>query len=186
MSDIDELFDEETQLGEPDPALVDAAPPDEPEQQEEQQTSTKRPAAKKGGSGRKSKADTLAELKGMLADEAYKVGGMVSPVLPTLGGYMIAESEESVSGLVELAKDNPRALDALKQVAKLAPGVAVGRFMVGAATCVLVDMRKVDPDTVPARMLGVTRVWVATHKSEAASKGVYVADPAPIAEFEEL
>lgn len=193
MSEIDELFDsgELSYIAEPDPDLVgapieeedgpapvDSAPPTEPA------TRTRRPSTRaKGGRTRKSKSDSLAEITQALQTEAYKLGGMIAPLLPTTGGYMISESDDAMRGIVNLAQDNPKALEALKMVAKAAPGFTVGKFLMGAATCVMVDTRRIAPDTVPARMLGVTRIWVATHEKEAADRGVYVADPVPVEAF---
>jgi hypothetical protein len=190
MSDIDEMFGSDVLLTEPDPDLVDA-PVDEnfePVEDAAPEPSTGRRSTRTAGKGRgrRTKSESLNELKNLLADEAYKFGGIVSPLLPTTGAYMIAESEEAMRGIVDLAKDNPRALDALRQVAKAAPGIVVGRVVVGIGTSVLVDARKIAPDAVPARMLGVTRAWAATHEKEANERGIYVADPVPVQDFTEL
>jgi hypothetical protein len=176
------LFDE-TALGPP------AAPSDSRRREkeppilfDETDGQIRKPSAPRGK--RVSKKDQeLADLKTDLTAEARKFGAMITPVLPTTGAYTFSEGPEAMAALVDLAKDNVQALAALQAVAKAMPGVKAGRFVAGLGVSAFVDFRKVKPDSVAARSLGVTEVWVKTHPKEAEESGVYIPEPSPVDSF---
>lgn len=180
-----ELFDEEA-LGPPGAPSDSRRRPKEPPVllDEGEEAPARR---NRGGSKRVSKKDQeLADLKDELTSEARKFGATITPVLPTTGSYMFTEGAAAMEALVDLAKDQPKALDALRAVAKAAPGITCGRFVAGTAVSALVDFRKVAPDSVASRALGVTQVWVKTHPKEAEENGVYIPEPSPVTEFPSL
>ena len=145
------------------------------------------PQTRRPAKGRATKREQeLLDLKDELIAEAVKFGATMTPVLPTTGAYMCKGSPDAMGALVDLCKESPQAIEALKTVAKMAPGVTLGRYAAGLGVCAMVDFKKIAPDSVAARSLGVTHVWVKTHPKEADEAGVYLPDPSPVTDFPEI
>lgn len=176
-----ELFDEDA-LGPPG-APSDRRPrPAEPVVMLDEEVEAGTSTSRQRGSGKKltKKEQDLEDLSKELVAEARKAGAMLTPVLPTMGTYCFKESDAAMRALVDLSKDSPAAVQVLHTVAKAAPGITIGRFGAGLAISAMVDFRKVAPDAVAARALGVTEVWIKTHPKEASESGVYLPDPSPV------
>jgi hypothetical protein len=175
MLEQDTLFDE-TALGPP------GAPSDRrakgPDVIDLEELLGEKPAPK-GGKKPTKKETEAAELADELVSEMQQFGTMITLIAPTAGAFAFSESDEAMHALVDLAKDNPRAMDSLRMVAKASPGIKCGKFTVGLAVAALVDFGKIHPDAMPARALGVTKMWVKPHPKEAEANGIYTPEPAP-------
>lgn len=88
-------------------------------------------------------------------DEAFAV---VSIGLPVTGTYGVENSEKAVKALISIAKRRPKLLKALLRVADGADGIEIGRYILGVGVALQVDMGRIPPDALPARVTGVTEV----------------------------
>lgn len=145
------------------------------------------PTGARRGSSRK--AVKLERLQTALSGQMFQAGTMIGLGLPVTGYYIAQESNNFSTAIVQLAQKRAEWLDALEKVADIAPGITVGRTVLGIAASMGADRYHrsggesgLNPDKRAAQFLGVTAAYYAVYKENDASEaGVYT--PAPNAVF---
>lgn len=143
--------------------------------------------ARRGGTRRAAKLD---KLQTALSGQMFQAGSMIGLGLPVTGYYIAQESNNFSVAIVQLASKRAEWIDALEKVADIAPGITVGRTVLGIAAAMGTDRYHrsggesgLDPDKRAAQFLGVTAAYYAVYKeSDANQAGVYT--PAPHAEYQ--
>lgn len=111
--------------------------------------------------GRKPRQSRLTDLQKKLSGEMFKAGALVGLPLPVTGYYIAQESDAFTSALVELASYRPEWIAALEQIAKLEPGLVVGRTAIGIGAAAAVDRHRASPDSFVMAFLGVKQAYDA-------------------------
>lgn len=132
---------------------------EKPRQTGTTRSSTK--AAPTGGArrGRPRKTQRLDDLQAKLSGQMYQAGFLVGLPLPVTGYYVCQQSDEFTKAVVELAASRPEWVAALENIAKLEPGLIIGRTAIGIGGAMAVDRRRVSPDSPFMRFLGVYNAW---------------------------
>jgi hypothetical protein len=101
---------------------------------------------------------SIAEVQDAIQQKFDEAFAVVSLGLPVTGTYGVENSEKAVKALISIAKRRPKLLKALLKVADGADGIEIGRYMLGIGVALQVDMGRMQPDALPARVTGVTEV----------------------------
>lgn len=127
----------------------------------------------------------LEQLRTALSGQMFQAGSMIGLGLPVTGYYIASESDNFSTAIIQLASKRAEWIDALEKVADIAPGITVGRTVLGVAAAMGTDRYHrsggesgLDPDKRAAQFLGVTAAYYAVYKEQDASAGVTYA-PAP-------
>jgi hypothetical protein len=123
--------------------------------------STTRAAATGARRGRKPRQSRLTDLQKKLSGEMFKAGALVGLPLPVTGYYIAQESNDFTVALVELASYRPEWINALEQIAKLEPGMVIGRTAIGIGAAAAVDRKRATPDSFVMAFLGVKQAYDA-------------------------
>lgn len=102
--------------------------------------------------------ERLASIEERLAKQAFKTGAMLSRFVPYTGVYLSHNGEKASKALCAIAADKPEWLDALETVADFEAYFELAEFVGGLIIAAGVDTGRVHPESVPARLLGVTEV----------------------------
>lgn len=136
------------------------------------------------------KSAKLDQLQTALSGQMFQAGSMIGLGLPVTGYYVAQESHNFSTAIVQLASKRAEWIDALEKVADIAPGITVGRTVLGIAASMGADRYHrtggesgLDPDKRAAQFLGVTAAYYAVYKEQDASAGVTYA-PAPHAAYQ--
>lgn len=140
------------------------------------------------GRGRTSKAKRLESLESQLSRQMFQAGGMIALGLPVTGTYVCQQAEAFPEAIIQLAARRPEWIEALEHVAEVAPGITIGRTVLGIAAAMGTDRYHrtegktgYDPDKRAAMFLGVTAAYYAVYPKEggnAPSAGIISEPPA--------
>lgn len=101
----------------------------------------------------------LADLGEKLHEKVIGLAAVAAAVLPVTGNYIAMNAENGVSGLLSLAKRNPKILAGLQKFADGTDMLRIAQFLLGTAAAVQVDTGRLDPHDLPARVFGVSTVY---------------------------
>lgn len=123
-------------------------------------TASKPPAAKTTGTMPRGSAveKSAADIAETLEEKFALLFGMVTSALPVTGTYGVENSPKAVRALIDIGKRRPAVMRALTKIADGADGMEIGKFVMGIAVAVQVDMQKMNGDELLARSVGVTEV----------------------------
>jgi hypothetical protein len=107
----------------------------------------------------------LKKIQGDLADDLALLGALAGPFWPVTGYYIVENADNFTTALLQLCKNNPRALKAAHRLGQVAPVYRCARFGAGVGVAVQVDQKKMDPYGSTSRNLGVDRAYDAVHNS---------------------
>lgn len=150
------------------------------------QTGTSRtPAGTRRSSSRLTKR--LDILQKQLSGQVFQAGSMIGLGLPVTGYYIAQESSNFTEAIVTLARKRTEWIEALEHVADIAPGITIGRTVLGIGASLGVDRyHRTDgksgfsPDKRACAFLGVTAAYYAVHGEEnnaSSQAGVYQEPP---------
>lgn len=108
----------------------------------------------------------LRKIQNDLADDLALLGALAGPFFPVTGYYIVDNADNFTTALLQLCKNNPRALKAAHRLGQVAPVYRCARFGAGVGASVYVDQKKMDPYSPTARNLGVTRAYEAVNQVE--------------------
>lgn len=111
--------------------------------------------------GRKPRQSRLTDLQKKLSGEVFKAGALIGLPLPVTGYYICQESDAFTTAIVELASARPEWINALEQIARLEPGLVVGRTAFGIGAAMAVDRQRADPNSFVMTFLGVQQAYLA-------------------------
>lgn len=144
------------------------------------------PAGARRGSTRLTKR--LDTLQKQLSGQMFQAGAMIGLGLPVTGYYIAQESNNFTDAIVTLARKRTEWIEALEHVADIAPGITIGRTVLGIGASLGVDRyHRTDgasgfsPDKRACAFLGVTAAYYAVYKEEngnASEAGIYAEPPA--------
>lgn len=123
------------------------------------------------------KADRLNELETDLLKEFATFGKGMAKVMPVTGITVVKRSENTAHALVKIAQNNPKLLEALEVGAKFAPAFELGETGIAVATAILVDSKRVAPDSVMAGMTGVAETYKEIYGDDQPVKGLHNVSP---------
>lgn len=115
----------------------------------------------------------LSALKEALSAQMFQAGAMIGFGLPVTGYYIAQESEQFSTAIVDLAGKKAEWIEALENVAKIGPGLIVGRTVLGIGCALGTDRYHrtngesgISPDKRPAMLLGVAAAYYEVYKDE--------------------
>ena len=115
----------------------------------------------------------LSLLKEALASQMFQAGAMIGFGFPVTGYYIAQESEQFSSAIVDLAGKKAEWIEALENVAKIGPGLIVGRTVLGIGCALGTDRYHrtngesgISPDKRAAMLLGVAAAYYEVYKDE--------------------
>lgn len=117
--------------------------------------STKKPVGRPRGTATDR---SIEEISAAIEEKFAEFFGYVSLGLPVTGTYGAENSEKAVKALISIGKRRPAVMKALMKVADGADGMDIGKFAMGIAVAVQVDMQRIPGDVLIARATGVTAV----------------------------
>jgi len=120
----------------------------------ESKTAPKTPGRPKGNASERS----IAEIQDAIQQKFDEAFAVLSIGMPVTGTYGVENSDKAVKALISIAKRRPKLLVALSKVADGADGIEIGRYALGLAVAVQVDLQRIPHDALPARVTGVTAV----------------------------
>jgi hypothetical protein len=129
----------------------------------------------------------LEILQKQLSGQMFQAGAMIGLGLPTTGYYIAQESNSFTEAIIALSRKRVEWIEALEHIADIAPGITIGRTVLGIGASLGVDRYHrtegrsgFSPDKRACAFLGVTAAYYAVHKDEDASDqaGVYQQPPA--------
>ena len=123
------------------------------------------PERKRGTAGERK----LAELAEQLQEQADDLAVLMSFQLPVTSLYTADQSPKAIAGLLKIAERRPKLLAALEKAADGFDAMTVAKFVGGFAVAFQVDIGRIAPDSFPATVTGVTKIW-AEHFAEDAGK----------------
>lgn len=118
-------------------------------------------AAEKKGPGRPRGSTTeraAADIAETLEEKFALIFGLLTSALPVTGTYGVENSGKAVKSLLDIGKRRPAVMRALMKIADGADGLEIGKFALGLAVALQVDMGRMLGDALPARATGVTEV----------------------------
>lgn len=115
----------------------------------------------------------LSVLKESLSKQMFEAGAMIGFGLPVTGYYIAQESSKFSEAIVDLAGKKAEWIEALENVAKIGPGLVVGRTVLGIGCALGTDRYHrtngesgISPDKRPAMLLGVAAAYYEVYKDE--------------------
>lgn len=113
----------------------------------------------------------IGELEKALSTQMFTAGGMISLGMPVTGTYICQQSETFPHAVIELAQKRADWIDALEKIADVAPGITIGRTVLGIAAAMGTDRYHrtngesgFDPDKRACQFLGVTKAYYDVYK----------------------
>ena len=106
----------------------------------------------------------LRKIQSDLADDLALLGALAGPFYPVTGYYVVSNADNFTTALLQLCKNNPRALKAAHRLGQIAPVYRCARFGAGVGASVYVDQKKMDPYSSTARNLGVDTAYDAIYQ----------------------
>lgn len=134
-----------------DPGFKTRVKPPDAKLKAEPKTTAKMP---RGNSVEKTAAD-IAET---LEEKFALIFGLLTNALPVTGTYGVENSPKAVRALIDIGKRRPAVMRALMKIADGADGMELGKFAMGLAVAVQVDLQKMQGDELIARTVGVTEI----------------------------
>lgn len=123
-------------------------------------------------SGRvRSSTRKLDKLKEDLAVSIARVGKPLASPLPITGTIVVTRSTGTADAIVELCKNNDRALAVLEKIGMVAPATELGDLLATLAVSIQVDTNRMPSDHFLAQLTGVTDVaeTINRHTQQAAT-----------------
>jgi len=118
-----------------------------------------KPGPKPSARGKGSASErSIAEIQDAIQEKFDEALAVLSIGMPITGTYGVENSEKAVKALISIAKRRPKLLTALSKVADGADGIEIGRYLLGLAVAVQVDLQRIPADSLPAQFTGVTAV----------------------------
>lgn len=111
----------------------------------------------------------LTKLKEDLASQFAKLGKGMASAMPVAGTVTVMRSANTADAMVELCKNNPKALKALYAAAQAVPALDLGEYVGMMVIAVQVDTGRMAPDHRAAELFGVTEVYEKLYGSMPAS-----------------
>jgi hypothetical protein len=105
----------------------------------------------------------LRKIQNDLADDIALLGALTGPFFPVTGYYIVDNADAFTTALLQLCKNNPRALKAAHRLGQVAPVYRCARFGAGVGVAVQVDQKKQDPYSSTSRNLGVDKAYDAVY-----------------------
>lgn len=174
-----------TVIDDVDDDFADVEPEPEPEVKSSR---AKAPATRRKAAARMPRR--ALSIRDALAKQMFTVGAMMGMGLPVTGYYVCQESDGFSDAIIRLAVKDGRYLDALEKITDIAPGVMIGRTVLGVGCAIGVDRwlrtdgeRGIDPGKRAAMLLGVSAAWWEVTHGERDSPGPAAAASPPHAAF---
>jgi hypothetical protein len=101
---------------------------------------------------------TAADIAETLEEKFALIFGLLTNALPVTGTYGVENSPKAVRALIDIGKRRPAVMRALMKIADGADGMELGKFAMGLAVAVQVDLQKMQGDELIARTVGVTEI----------------------------
>lgn len=101
----------------------------------------------------------LKKIQDELADDLRLLAVMAGPLLPVTGMYVWEAADPFTAALLNLCKNNQRALRILHRAATVAPIYEVAKDAAGLFYAIQVDMKRLEPHNTVSRRLGVEAVY---------------------------
>lgn len=101
----------------------------------------------------------IAKLQNDLQEQADMLAAVMSIKLPVTAVYTGTNSHKAIEALLNIARKRPKMLDALEKASDGFDAVEIGKFAVGMAVAFQVDLGRLNPDSFPAVITGVTSVF---------------------------
>lgn len=123
---------------------------------------TRTTARQGAASVRRSSGKTAARITALendLTKEFALFGKGVAKVLPTFGVTVVKRAERTAAALARIAEDNPKLMQILEVGTKIAPAIDLGETAAALGLALLVDMGRVDPDSLLSTMFEVSATW---------------------------
>jgi hypothetical protein len=126
---------------------------------------TRKPRADKGQARgtRAPRQSSMTALANDLLVPYAMLAGSLGMVAPTLSAFLLVRGEKTVDAILNIAKDHPRMLAAMKKASKMGPGTEIATTIIGAAVAGAVDFGKLPPEHPLAFSLGVTDLYAQVH-----------------------
>jgi hypothetical protein len=99
-----------------------------------------------------------ADIAETLEEKFTLIFGTMAGALPVTSVYGVENSPKAVRALLDIGKRRPMVMRALVKIADGADGLEVGKFIGGIAMAVQVDLGRVDGNSMPAHVFGVTEI----------------------------
>ena len=117
-----------------------------------------------GGASRSPRGSRLQKkldaLQVKLSQEMFMGGTMIGMGLHVTGYYICQESDTFTKAVVDLASSRPEWVEALEHIANIAPGITIGRTVLGMGAALAVDRKRAEPESEFMKFLGVTNAWL--------------------------
>jgi len=121
---------------------------------------------------RKAKASKLAdEIRPDMEQVLALLSLGLSPLSPTAAEYNEKHVDQNVRVVANLCIRHPRLLEYIRQTGGLTAYFELFQFAVGITLCVLVDLERINPDAMLARITGVTEAYQAVYQEEPQKNG---------------
>lgn len=139
-------------------------------------------------SGTSRKDARLDSLENKLIRTGVKVGAVIGRYAPITGLVFVERSDRFSSAAVRIAADKPKVLEILEKVADTEPVFEIAEFVASIIFAVGIDLGQVHPESFPAQLLGLTKLWHEYQQTEAQTQqvqevpeniGVHVSAQAP-------
>jgi hypothetical protein len=82
----------------------------------------------------------------------------LTAVAPVTGTYGAENTPKAIKALLSIGKRRPAVMKALVKFADGADSMEIAQFGIGLVVALQVDLQRVAPDSLPARVFGVTAV----------------------------
>lgn len=120
-----------------------------------------------GGKARGTKLEKrLERIQADFTSQGVKMGAIVGRYLPVTGLVLATRSDRFSAAICRLAMAHPEWVDALDRVAQTEPFFEIGECLAAVALSVGVDMGRINPESGPAQLLGITALWVELNRNE--------------------
>lgn len=100
----------------------------------------------------------LEEIRESLQDKTDELAIVIAGITPVTSVYLAENGPLALNALLNIAKRRPAMLKVLSKAADGIDAMTVGKFALGFLTALQVDFGRLQPDSMPARVTGVTAV----------------------------
>lgn len=107
----------------------------------------------------------LERLQKDLHSQTVKIGMAIGRWAPVTGLVAVDRADRFTRAVVRIAKDRPEILEVLEKVAKTEPIFEIAETVGALIFAAGVDMGRLNPESVPAQLLGITPLWRTLEES---------------------
>lgn len=100
----------------------------------------------------------LNELTTAIEQGVAKLGGALAVPLPVTGVFTCGQATKVAPALARIAQAHPRILGAITTGVAAMDYAALAEFLAGFVMALSVDAGRMQPDALPARMIGITSI----------------------------